>query len=241
LALHYCFLETLFLQVLGRLKDYEEGDAQQIASRWYQWLKIDSSANDVGSNRTGLYQQVVDKAKRTQVTTGNQLMTSNLSTTTKQTTEDDILKAQQENMVAAAMNLVTRLKQLHGEIDDQFSAIVYFDEAHTLQDVVTGVDLKGKKIQSPYFTLMSALNALCEVPIFFVFLSTDSSLHTFTPQISIVSSFHIQGGLKLIQPYFKLPFDTFAVGATMEAEEAGELTLSKVCQLNHITKFGRPL
>ncbi|HEV7737359.1 MAG TPA: hypothetical protein VGO47_08340 [Chlamydiales bacterium] len=64
MTLHYCFLEALFLTVLEQLKGYEEGDADQIALRWYEWLKKDSSESKVGSRRTALYDQVVAKAAK---------------------------------------------------------------------------------------------------------------------------------------------------------------------------------
>ncbi|HEV7737360.1 MAG TPA: hypothetical protein VGO47_08345 [Chlamydiales bacterium] len=158
--------------------------------------------------------------------------------TSNQPTEAVFLNARQRNVAAAAENLVTRLKQLHGAINDKFLVMVYFDEAHTLQEPQK---IYPEIIRNSYFSLLCALNALCEVPIFFVFLSTNPALHTFAPQKSLVSSLRVVGGLELVHPYYELPFDAFAIGATTEARTNKTLTLPQACKLTHMTKFGRPL
>ncbi|HEV7736222.1 MAG TPA: hypothetical protein VGO47_02470 [Chlamydiales bacterium] len=138
-------------------------------------------------------------------------------------------------MFATAEKFVARLQELHGEVKDKFLAIVYFDEAHTLQE------WRDQSVRNSYFSLLSALNALCELPILFVFLSTNSGLHVFAPQNAVFPSLRVQGGLRLIPPYFELPYDTFAAGITHKEQEAGRLTLSSVCKLEQVTRIGRPL
>ncbi|HEV7736223.1 MAG TPA: hypothetical protein VGO47_02475 [Chlamydiales bacterium] len=61
---HYNFLEALFLKVVKKLKHYEQGDPQMIASRWYEWMKDGSTPLEVGSNRRDFYAGVVSLAKK---------------------------------------------------------------------------------------------------------------------------------------------------------------------------------
>jgi hypothetical protein len=134
-------------------------------------------------------------------------------------------------MVGQAKKFLARLQELQGEVEDGFVANVYFDEAHTLQ-----VQQQNENVRNSYFSLLSALNALHDLPILFVFLSTNSCLNVFAPQNAPFPSLRVQGGLRLIPPYFELPYDTFAAGLMDEAQ-----TLSDVCKLEYFTKIGRPL
>ncbi|KAG7089225.1 hypothetical protein E1B28_010926 [Marasmius oreades] len=84
--------------------------------------------------------------------------------------------------------------------------------------------------------------------IFFVFVSTDSSLlstnsgfQSFAPSNVSYPSIRVQKSNKLIPPFFELPFDTFSHGFTTQVTQAGKLTLSGVCELGQIARFGRPL
>jgi hypothetical protein len=147
----------------------------------------------------------------------------------------NFLKTRQASLFAVAEKFVARLQELHGVAKDKFVAIVYFDEAHTLQDQRDG------SIRSSYFSLLSALNALYDLPILFVFLSTNSGLHESAPPNAIFPSLRVQGGLHLIPPYFELPFDIFADGITHNQRKDNRLTLLNVCKLEQVTRFGRPL
>jgi hypothetical protein len=148
------------------------------------------------------------------------------------------LLARQESLIRAAEDFTRRLTKLHGDISGQVAAIVYFDEAHTLQSPSGN----GTMMRSPYFTLMSALNRLVNLPIFFIFLSTNSSLHAFAPRDAHYPSLRVRvAGQKLIPPFFELPYDTFCHGFTKDLQRDGELTLNGVCEIGQIAKFGRPM
>jgi hypothetical protein len=139
----------------------------------------------------------------------------------------------------AATAFSLRLNDLHGDVEDKFLAIVYFDEAHTLQNV--GEDDRLSKGRNPYFALMHVLSTLENAPIFFIFLSTNSSLNAFAPTDAQYPSLRVQAGWNLIPPFFELPFDSFCYNFTEEVSKRGKLTLNGVCELEQMVKFGRPM
>lgn len=120
----------------------------------------------------------------------------------------------------------------------EFPAIVYFDEADTLLSSSDGNVLHQR---TPYFALMHTLSLITKIPIFFIFLSTNSTLQTFAPINAQHPSIRVQESSELIPPLFELPFDTFAYEFTKQAKKEGKLTLSGVCELGQMTKFGRPM
>jgi hypothetical protein len=141
-------------------------------------------------------------------------------------------------LVKAAKSLVKRLVKLQGGSMDGFIAIVYFDEAHTLHHPPSN---DSSNWRSPYAALMHILSFISRVRIFFVFLSTNSNLYKFAPTDAHYPSLRVQGPSTLIPPLFELPFDTFAHGFTTQAKKSNKLTLSGVCELKQMAKFGRPM
>ena len=57
------FLETLFNETLAELAEYPKGETNEIARKWYDWLKEGSTANEVGATRKQFYDRVVRKAQ----------------------------------------------------------------------------------------------------------------------------------------------------------------------------------
>ena len=87
-----------------------------------------------------------------------------------------VLAARRNRLVQAASRFSERLIELHGKVEDKYLAIAYFDEAHTLQQVQ-----EGSTGRNPYFALMHVLSTIEQLPIFFIFLSTNSSLNALAP------------------------------------------------------------
>jgi hypothetical protein len=147
-----------------------------------------------------------------------------------------VLTARQNRLVEAAGCLTLRLKHLHGAGGDKFLAVAYFDEAHTLQD--TSNDEHGR---NPYFYLMHVLSTIENSSIFFIFLTTNSSLTSLAPRNALYPSLRVRAGRKLIPPFFELPFDMFCRGLTTALKRGHNLTLNGVCELGQMVKFGRPM
>jgi hypothetical protein len=150
----------------------------------------------------------------------------------------DVLTAHHRRLIYAANAFTSCLNELHGDVGDRFLAVVYFDEAHTLQNVGSEHQPEGR---NPYFALMHVLTALESIPIFFIFLSTNSSLNSLAPTDARYPSLRVQSGWKLIPPFFELPFDAFCYNFTAQAKQLGKLTLNGVCELEQMVKFGRPM
>ena len=148
-----------------------------------------------------------------------------------------VIDTRQERMRNAAYALRSRLNELHGDTGHKFVAIVYFDEAHTLQNERRD----NSSRRSPYFALMHVLTALVDTPIFFVFLTTNPSLSALPPTDADYPSIRVQDGWKLIPPFFELPFDTFCYDFTATVGKNRKLTLNGVCELEQIVRFGRPM
>ncbi|KAG7089193.1 hypothetical protein E1B28_010895 [Marasmius oreades] len=219
------FLQALFNETVAELQSQKteitKGTPQEIAGKWYNWMKDGSTVDNVGPNRTMLYDRVVKKAKELEALQPPKYQKP--------------LVHRAEALRVAAESLVNFLKKLY-KTSVKFYAIVYFDEAHTLS-----LPSNKSHRRTPYYALMHVLNMIRKTPIFFVFLSTNSSLQTFTPSNSAYPSIRVQNDTKLIPPFFELPFDNFARKFTSEAKEVGKLTLAGVCELGQMTKFGRPM
>jgi len=133
----------------------------------------------------------------------------------------------------AASDLECRIENLVGEKRDEFAVIVYFDEAHTLHNMG-----KGEGRQNAYFALMKVLAEISDQRIFFVFLSTNSSLNSFAPTNADYPSDRVNAGGDLIPPFFELNFDTFY---RKDEHTTTLLALEQVCKLEHVVKTGRPM
>jgi hypothetical protein len=150
----------------------------------------------------------------------------------------NILDARRSRLVEAANAFSERLKELHVVIDGKFLAIVYIDEAYSLQKAHPDSDPKNR---NPYFALMHVLGTIQNLPIFFIFLSTNYKLNLFAPTDANFPSLRIQKGRKLIPPFFEVPFDAFCCDFTEKVKANNKLTLEGVCELEQMVKFGRPM
>jgi hypothetical protein len=135
----------------------------------------------------------------------------------------------------AAHALLQRLDELYQEtgkpfVSKPFKLLVYFDEAHRLQ--------MSSKSNNAYDSLMNAISSINGRSIFFVFLSTDPRIRSFN---SINVDYDIEDKRDLTQPFFELPFDTFSRNFWSEVKAADKMTLAGVCELEQMTKFGRPM
>jgi hypothetical protein len=88
---------------------------------------------------------------------------------------------------------------------------------------------------------MRAIKDISESSIFFVFLSTNSSLQYFAPTKANYASDRARNEADLRQPFFELPFDTFSRQFSVQVRQASKMTLAGVCELEQMSKFGRPM
>ena len=139
---------------------------------------------------------------------------------------------------AAAETAKSALRKLIEKIDRKdvsrrIKVVVYFDEAHPL----TNVPEKSRE-KTLYDHLCSCLNEFVEFPIFFIFLSTNSSLVKFAAPQAFSRSARIQGGQAAMNaPITETPFDC----SEKLMVKPGLFTRLQISKIPYMAQFGRPL
>ena len=140
---------------------------------------------------------------------------------------------------AAAESARVALEQLISKVDgwvgsQRIKLIIYFDEAHPLTKVVPKKDDE----KTLYDFLCSCLNQFLSFPVFFIFLSTNSSLAYFAAPRALARSARIRGGKAITHaPITETPFD--CCGDLMV--KPGELSIKDISTIPFMAQFGRPL
>jgi hypothetical protein len=120
---------------------------------------------------------------------------------------------------------------------------LYFDESYTLHHDLPGdviAENDGVHASTPYQVLCKALNAVRNLDIFAVFLSTNSNLAKYSPsqrywwsgRITKDAENHVQ------VPFVELPFDTWNQEFLIKESDH---FLEDVCEVSFMVRFGRPL
>jgi hypothetical protein len=115
--------------------------------------------------------------------------------------------------------------------------LVYIDESH---EMTTDTQTLPDDGRNAYQTLCSSLNALLKLDLFFVFLSTNSNLQEYSPSYRTFWSKRGRNStLAYVQtPYTELPFDVWKKDQLVNE---GRHTVSDVCSVKFMVRFGRPL
>ena len=114
--------------------------------------------------------------------------------------------------------------------------VLYFDEVHSLIDW----PVQESENYSVYDALCSVLSSLKNTKVFSIFLSTSSHVSGLAPpRLNIQTSFRPADGEILLPPFVELPFDCYPKGKRFMVE--GSITLTEVCNVSHLSQFGRPL
>jgi hypothetical protein len=118
---------------------------------------------------------------------------------------------------------------------------IYIDEAHTL----THDPPKENKDRdrSAYHSLGTALTYMKAVPVFTLFLSTNSKLRALAPTTASHPSARVFGAESILfPPYTELPYDIFTKKLCARLNEDGSaVTLTEMCSAETLVRFGRPL
>ncbi|CAE6472857.1 unnamed protein product, partial [Rhizoctonia solani] len=116
----------------------------------------------------------------------------------------------------------------------------YFDEAHNL--TVPPKVIEGVRSWTLYHNLGKVLAELSTLPIFFVFLSTNSHLQKFAPVARDYPSYRASDGSFLIPPFTELPFNIFVpeMYKTLETSNKAR-SLANACTTEVMSGMGRPL
>jgi hypothetical protein len=115
--------------------------------------------------------------------------------------------------------------------DDKIKVIMYFDEYHTLSGPVRS----GKTV---YDFLCSAFDDLVSLPLFVIFLSTNSHVRQDAPMPIFARSARARASPATLQaPITEVPFDC----SPELPIAAGTLKLADVSTIPFMARFGRPL
>jgi len=132
---------------------------------------------------------------------------------------------------AARASLERLVSRLNGWVGSRpIKLIIYFDEAHPL----TKVTPKDDDEKTLYDFLCSCLNQFLAIPMFCIFLSTNSSLAQFAPPRAFARSARIRGGKAAIHaPITETPFDCSGVMI-----KPGEWNIEKISTVPFMAQFG---
>ncbi|KAH8094593.1 hypothetical protein DFH11DRAFT_1753067, partial [Phellopilus nigrolimitatus] len=116
--------------------------------------------------------------------------------------------------------------------------VIYFDEAHDLTNICVPSN-RGSMCRTLYHAFCSAANGILSKPVFFLFLSTHSSLSQFAPPQWSYPSARTAVSEDTIQPPFtELPFDCSQAEPLIRP---GQKKLEDVANIRFMSEFGRPL
>jgi hypothetical protein len=156
--------------------------------------------------------------------------------------QDKVIKSGQAFATALQHHLQSSPDESdRGLSNAEVSFFMYFDEAHVLTEVK---QIEGQTLpHSKYHLLGRVLGRMILLPLFTVFLSTNTWLGSFAPSASKHPSLRDWDNFILHAPFTELPFDTFADNSfdIVSREKKGNIMLEDVCSLAYIVKFGRPL
>ncbi|CAE6457996.1 unnamed protein product, partial [Rhizoctonia solani] len=120
------------------------------------------------------------------------------------------------------------------------ACLFYFDEAHSL--TISPKTGNSSRTRSRYHNLGSVLARLVRLPIFFIFLSTNTHLQKFAPSTRDHPSLRVLEGAYFIPPFTELPFDIFTNEALEKLTEGGKpRSIRNACNMEVMSSMGRPL
>ncbi|KAF8871491.1 hypothetical protein CPB84DRAFT_1854946 [Gymnopilus junonius] len=233
------FFASLFTKVNGELDaarvSIRSKSAEELAKLW---------ANRLQNIRTNLYRAaIVDATKTTEILPDIQkqhdkLLAERRSQSGNSSNPDDTHGYLME--FAAAKSAKTALEKLIMNLESidpksqGIKVIVYFDEAHSLTKETPRTG-DGKTL---YDYLCSCLNEFLGLPMFAIFLSTNSSLAQFAAPPAFAKSARIREGAAVTHaPITETPFDCYPDFKV----KPGELTVKDISEIKFMAKFGRPL
>jgi hypothetical protein len=121
----------------------------------------------------------------------------------------------------------------HGNV----RVLMYFDEAHTLSDVLIR---KDEGCRNFYDAFISAIDHMSPAALFAITLSTNSNLRRFSPPHDSHGSGRVVEGKDCLQvPYTELLFDCLENDQPIFTP--GTMSLEEVSEIGFMVKFGRPL
>ncbi|KAH7334581.1 hypothetical protein B0J17DRAFT_112629 [Rhizoctonia solani] len=221
-----------------------------LAQAWEDYLSFNESDKSVGKNRISFYKDAVTAARKdvSKISEKFQLKTQFHGISPAENSDQAQsycslkksvdLKKLFANMRQSAIELLDLVAPGHSA--EKNECFVYFDEAHNLTEAPRVIE--GVRYRNPYHNLGSVLAELSKLPIFFIFLSTNTHLQQFAPPASHHPSGRVFEGSYLIPPFTELPFDVFTTEMFADMVKSNQpSSLANACTTQVMSSMGRPL
>ncbi|KAL5636379.1 hypothetical protein ACGC1H_000369 [Rhizoctonia solani] len=214
-------LREIFIRTLELLQAHFSGlIGEDLARAWAAYLGEGQTDHKVGDHRRQFCDDVIDRA-------------------TAYCKEYEGTSEQLADLEVALKTSCFRLvDHIQPGSSDTNTCFVYFDEAHSLTQAVKVITTDHKS--SPFHNLGNVLSSLIDYPVFFIFLSTNSSLKGLAPPVAFYTSNRSVQGSQLIAPCTVLPFDIHE-SHIVEEFKSGRMTLNSASDVDTMVCFGRPL
>ncbi|KAF8647868.1 hypothetical protein AX16_006502, partial [Volvariella volvacea WC 439] len=213
------FFITLFDKARHRLDQSNLG-TQSLARFWFEDMKFGKKRKE--DSELDFYQEVVSKAE------------NSISEAPQATWSEDT----RQRLQNSCKSFVSKIEELSKSLNkSHILCVLAFDEAHALTAFLDA------RRRSNYHILGSLLAEINTQPIFTLFLSTNSHLHTLAAPWSDQPSLRASSLEKLLPPFTELPFDVYSRGLYGRIKQGNRMypTLSQLCTVDVISAFGRPL
>ncbi|EUC63830.1 hypothetical protein RSOL_430570 [Rhizoctonia solani AG-3 Rhs1AP] len=231
-AEHAVLLIGVFDETKARVKIISEGRGLKgaaLASAWAGYLRDGQTDQVVGPNRRAFYEKAVSRAKDS---------ISKYSDDPHWFPTEDDLKSIFSNLHKSTQEMLDCVAPEHSGTDN--ACYFYFDESHVLTELPETVN--DVRTRSSYRNLGKVLSKLRDLPIFFVFLSTNSHLQKFAPVARDYTSLRACDGNFLVPPFTELPFDIFLPDMYNALKLAKKTrSLATACTTEVMSDMGRAL
>ncbi|KAL5636380.1 hypothetical protein ACGC1H_000369 [Rhizoctonia solani] len=205
-------LREIFIRTLELLQAHFSGlIGEDLARAWAAYLGEGQTDHKVGDHRRQFCDDVIDRA-------------------TAYCKEYEGTSEQLADLEVALKTSCFRLvDHIQPGSSDTNTCFVYFDEAHSLTQAVKVITTDHKS--SPFHNLGNVLSSLIDYPVFFIFLSTNSSLKGLAPPVAFYTSNRSVQGSQLIAPCTVLPFDIHE-SHIVEEFKSGRMTLNSASDVD---------
>ncbi|EUC63782.1 G2/mitotic-specific cyclin cdc13, putative [Rhizoctonia solani AG-3 Rhs1AP] len=218
------FLAVLFDFIALKVNEIGQGQTGvELAVKWAKYIKDGQNSETVGAHRSKLYADVVQGARN--VLRGVPIKSGSPS-------NPKILKTLFKRMIRSCWRLGKALA-LGRQLSHKNLCYIYFDGADGLAQPSFSSESGSPCRTNPYDSFGKVLEELSDMPVFFIFLSTNTNLQQFAPV-----RYNGFPQRRVFPPFTELPFDVFVEEAFKKLDPA---SLDNVCTTDVMSHFGRPM
>lgn len=221
-AAYFTFFKRLFAAVRAEIEHYIPAfrTMEQFASTWREHLAHPHAGNKYHTHRDRLYEEITNLPASAPV-------------------DEYDFAALIDDATEEGSALAELIKYRYHRSDDNFSILIYVDEAQTL--ATKAIEKAGHTTHNAYEVFREVLSDLLDVGVFTMFLSTNLYLHSMSPTRQPRKSKRVRfsDADTTPIPYFEMPWTVLPDQRPLIAP--GQMTLAEMCDVEFSSQFGRPL